>query len=78
MVKVLILFLIRISLGLKRGQRFQFDNQSNELDWYYIEDDGIYKLFYDDRDNLRIAHSNVSLNWLLDSRCKIIKKEVYQ
>lgn len=76
MIKVLILYLIRIKLGLKKGQRFQFDNQTNELDWYYIEDDGVYKLYYDADDNLRIKTSNVSLNWLLNGRCKIIKKEV--
>lgn len=68
----LILFLIRVKLGLKKNEAFQFSNQKT-TDVYYIDDKRIYKKVYFGYANTREAKSTVSLNWLLSSECKIIK-----
>lgn len=78
MLQLLILFLIRKRLGLKKFEQFQYSNQHEEGVWYYIGDSRIMKVFPDPdlEGHTRETLSNVSLNWLLDDRCKIIKKEV--
>jgi hypothetical protein len=77
MINVIILFLIRKRLGLKKGEEFQFVNQRNKLKWYYIGSTKIMKQYYSPEGTCDITcHSNIGLNWLLDDRCKIIKKEV--
>lgn len=66
-MKRLILFLIRRHMGLTKFEPFQFENQkSNAV--YYFDDDAIKKAW---RGN--ITKSTVSLNWLLNPDCKIIK-----
>lgn len=77
MTQLLILFLIRKRLGLKKGQAFQFANQKSEVDWYYFTSTRLMKCCYCSHyPEPMVRSSNVSLNWLLDDRCKIIKKEV--
>lgn len=76
MLQVFILFLIQKKLGVKKFEQFQYTNQTETDIWYYIGRSRIIKVYLDDEGNTREAHSNVSLNWLLDDRCKIIKKEV--
>lgn len=78
MIQLFILFLIRKRLGLKKFEMFQYANQRDKEVWYYIGPSRIMKV-YPDPDIQNLTHSvqsNVSLNWLLDDRCKIIKKEV--
>lgn len=60
----LIVFLIRIRLGLKVGECFQFKNQkSNAV--YFFTPTGITKCWR----GLYVT-SGISLNWLLDPECK--------
>lgn len=60
----LIVFLIRIRLGLKKYECFQFGNQkSNAI--YYFTDIGIIKCWRG-----LYVESGISLNWLLDPECK--------
>lgn len=69
----LILFFVRLKLGLKKGERFQFANQKSSSNYYYINSDNIYKvtpLKY----NIMIRPANVSLKWLLDPKCEIVKR----
>lgn len=77
MINVLILFLIRKKLGLKKFEMFQFGNQREKTEWYYFGSTCIMKQYYNSiSESTYDSPSNVSLNWLLDDRCKIIKKEV--
>lgn len=69
----LILFLIRLKLGLKKGECFRFTNQKSSTDYYYINSDGIFKvtpLKYNDL----VRPANVSLTWLLNQKCEIVKR----
>lgn len=71
----LILFLIRKKLHLKKWQKFRFENQRSRNDYYYFGNKKLIKVQYC---NKHIKHplripSDVSLNWLLDKKCKIIK-----
>jgi hypothetical protein len=86
-MKRLIIFLIRIRLGLKKGQRFRFDNQKSKFDEYYFTDTELMKFEpkfvpYNDAkreieqgENSHYRPSSVSLNWLLNNECKITKCE---
>lgn len=78
MLQLFILFLIRKRLGLKKYEQFQYANQKDTEVWYYIGPTRIMKVYPEPEcEGLpRCILSNVSLNWLLDDRCKIIKKEV--
>lgn len=77
MRRLIITFLIRRRLKLKKGEMFQFENQKNKSEWYYFTNTGVMKQFYNPyTDKNGVRSSNVSLRWLLDDRCKIIKKEV--
>lgn len=75
----LILFLFRVKYKLKKNEKFQFFNQKNSLDYYYISDDSLNKIGYRKCKELngklipRQIKANVSLNWLLDPECKIVK-----
>lgn len=87
-MKRLIIFLIRTRLGLKKGQHFRFDNQKSKFDEYFFTDTELVKfepnfIPYRDDSKWEIAQganshyrpSSVSLNWLLNNECKIIKCE---
>ena len=77
MLEATIIFLIRKKLGLKQYEHFQFTNQREKSEWYYFGPTRLFKEYTDSEGNVTfIRSSNVSLNWLLDDRCKIIKKEV--
>ena len=73
-MKRLIIFLVRKKLGLKKGEHFRFVNQSSPSTTYYFTDDAVMKHFgrWKGSDDVK---SSVSLNWLLDDECKIVKME---
>ena len=71
----LILFLIRLKLGVKKYEKFRFSNQKNKANYYYIDDKNMYKvtvLKYSDK----VRPSHVPLSYLLSSECKIEKETV--
>lgn len=72
MLKRLIIFLIRKKLGLKKFQGFRFANQKSEDDWYVFTNDRIIKV--EGGKNTQASH--VSLNWILDERCSIVKLNI--
>ena len=74
MLNKLILFLIRRKLHIRKWQKFRFENQKSKRDYYYFNNKNIIKVQYYNKytkSSLRIP-SNVSLNWLLNKKCKII------
>lgn len=71
-MKRLIIFLIRKKFGLKKGQHFKFANQTSKTDYYKFTKTRIIKIY---NNGCRTKNSNVSLNWLLNDNCKIIKLE---
>ena len=72
MLKELIIFLIRWYLGLKKRECFRFNNQKSKTDVYFFSSTSLMKIVFK-KDEVDIHKSNVSLNWLLDERCKIHK-----
>lgn len=72
----LIMFLIRIKLGLKKGERFQFANQKSEYDRYYFTATNILKENWSFRKGCYYTTlSNIKLNYILSDECKITKCE---
>lgn len=63
----LIIFAIRKRLGLKKNECFRFTNQKSEATYFFTEDK-LMKIEYG-----YIFLLKVSLNWLLDEECKVIK-----
>ena len=61
----LIIFLIRMKLHLRKGEKFQFDNQKTDSVYWFTES-ALMKM----ERGLRYE-SSVSLNWLLTKDCKI-------
>lgn len=70
-MKRLIVFLIRRRLKLKKYQEFQFENQKDKDALYYFSEDGVMKI-----SKSKVKRSDVSLKWLLDDDCKIVKRGV--
>ena len=70
----LIIFLVRKKLGLKKGEHFRFVNQLNPYNTYYFTDDAVMKHFGQWKGSEDVK-SSVSLNWLLDDECEIVKVE---
>ena len=68
----IILFLLRMKLGVKKNERFQFDNQKNKADYYYVSGNRLHKIMYREG-NVSEKRANVSLNWLLDPECQIVR-----
>lgn len=67
----LILFLVRKKLRLKKNEYFRFTNQKTD-NVYYIGSYGVWKL--ESRTHYMTPMlSNVSVNWLLNDNCKIVK-----
>lgn len=64
----LIIFLVRKRLGLKKMQHFRFANQKKNAEYWFSD----YKLMK--KDESGVSLSNVSLNWITDPDCKIIKE----
>jgi hypothetical protein len=65
----LILFLVRVKLGVRRDEKFKFANQKAEC-YYEITHDGIWKI-WNCEGGVCKRESRVSLNWLLDQECKV-------
>ena len=65
----LIIFLIRKRLRLRKYQRFRFENQKSPTDCYFFTGDALMK---ESARGYRRG-SQVSLNWLLDPECHIIR-----
>ena len=68
-MRKLIIFLIRKRLGLKKRQCFRFTNQKSNAVYFFTEN----RLMKKDNEH-GTTLSNVNLNWILDSDCKIIKE----
>lgn len=68
-MRKLAIFFIRQRLGLKKYQNFKFENQRSKTDYYYFTEINLMKY-----EGGVIRPSNVSLNWLLDSNCRIVKE----
>lgn len=66
----LIISLIRKRLGLKKFQRFRFVGQKS-FDVYFFTETSLMKKTV----NGLVCNSEVSLNWLLDKDCAVIKYE---
>ena len=74
-MKRLIIFLVRMRLGLKTYEMFQFSNQKTN-DIYYFTETALAKkqLKYVNSNRIVVTLlSGVSLNWLLNKDCKIRK-----
>lgn len=70
MITRLIIFLIRIKLGVKKNQKFQFANQKSAMDVYYFTDTHLMKNEFKGQTK-KTRPSNVSLTWLLSDKCEI-------
>lgn len=68
----LIIFLVRLKLHLKKGQKFQFDNQKTDSVYWFTES-ALIKM-----ENGHRYEASVSLNWLLNEDCKIKSPTPYQ
>lgn len=75
-MKRLIIFLIRKKMGLKKFQRFTFNNQKSTHDEYYFTEDQLMKYEPGNKNGDHYIPSNCSLNWLLNDECEITKVEV--
>lgn len=83
-MKRLIIFLIRKRLGLKKYERFKFNNQKSRFDEYFFTDAELMKyepkfVSYNDAKweieqgvYSQCKPSNCSLNWLLSDECIIV------
>lgn len=69
-MRALIVFLVRKKLKLQKHEPFQFDNQKDKTVWYEFWTEHLMKRY----ENGLAELSNVSLNYLLSSKCKIIRK----
>lgn len=67
-IKMFILFLTRTMFGLNTFDVFQFENQKSNA-YYFFTEHSLMKYW-----NGKIEKSHVSINWLLDDECNIIKK----
>ena len=63
----LIIVLIRTKLGLKKNEHFRFTNQKSDATYYFTS----HWVMKCERGHIR--KSTVSLNWLIDSECKLEK-----
>lgn len=74
-MKKFILFCVRIKIGVKKWEKFRFKNQRSKKDYYYFNNNGLIKACFMNKESkypTRTA-SNVSLNWLLNKDCNIVK-----
>lgn len=60
-----VIFLIRMKLGLRKYERFQFVGQKSDA-MYWFTDTHVLKYWRGS-----IMRSGVSVNWLLDKECKV-------
>ena len=64
-MRKIVIFLIRKKLGLKKYEKFRFAEQKTNAVYYFTESN-LMKYWRN-----QTMLSGVSLNWLLDSECKI-------
>ena len=71
MSKRLVIWLIRKRLGLKPYEKFKFSNQKTQNVYYFdTKKCKVIKIVHGEN---YACYSQVSLNWLLSSKCKIEK-----
>lgn len=70
MLRKLIIFLVRKHLGLKLYEGFQFSNQKHNAVYYFTP----CEILKNEGDDKVIKPSRVSLNWLLNDKCEIIRR----
>ncbi len=73
-IKRLIIFLVRVYLGVGKWDNFYFVNQRVKEDRYYFNNVGLMK-YCSSTNTLRRAH--VSLNHLLSDECQIVIDEEF-
>lgn len=66
MLKRLVMFLIRLRLGVKKFEEFRFTNQKSEFNTYFFTNTQLLKV-----EKNEVRPSRVSINWLLDDECEI-------
>ena len=64
----LIMFLVRLKLGVRKNKLFRFVNQKTDA-VYYINERGVIKL----TKRVYERMSQVPINWLLSDECEIVK-----
>ena len=72
-----ILFLIRIKLGVKKGQKFRFANQKNKNIYYFTANE-LIKMPNGYGRVSRFEKSLVSVNWVLSDECRIEKIDEWE
>ena len=70
----LIMFLLRLKLGVKKYERFKFTNQRTKNE-YHFDTHTIYRSYLKGN-TVYIEPSDVSINWLLNPCCEIERVEV--
>lgn len=70
MITRIVIFLIRIKLGLKKNQKFQFVGQKSAMNVYYFTDTSLIKHEFKGGKKI-VRPSSVSLTWLLSDECEI-------
>ena len=73
MIRQLVLFLVRKKLGLKKYEEFRFANQKSDSDFYFIDEDGVWKCRPQNDKSRSYRLSGVSLNYLLSGECEVVK-----
>jgi hypothetical protein len=68
MLTRLIINLIRLRLGVRRYEKFRFDSQTSRVNYYFFTERMVMK-----HSDGYTTTSSVSLNWLLDPNCKVVK-----
>lgn len=78
MYRRIVLFLIRLKLGVRIHERFRFTNQKNP-DIYFFTKRHLKKAVPYAENKYWYTRSDVGINWLLDENCKVIivPKEVH-
>lgn len=71
-MRKLILFLIRMHLGVKIGEGFTFEGQKSN-NYYFFTDDALIKIW---RNSGKTERSHVALNYILSEDCRVIKEPV--
>lgn len=67
----LILFLVRLKLGVRKNEHFRFDNQKTS-NIYFITPYEVLKI-HEDGNRVTVSPSRVGINWLLSPMCVIEK-----
>jgi hypothetical protein len=67
--------LVRKKLGLKKWEGFRFANQRADYDFYVFTPVEILKVEGPNWEESIVKPSRVSLNWLLNKNCEIVKLE---